>query len=304
MAAKVAKVPTAEGKGLSARPTAPVVKWAGGKRQLLAEIDPLVPKQMRTYFEPFCGGAALFFHLAGKPKRPFEKAVLCDQNEELIALYRALRDDAEALIVELAQYTNDKELFLRVRAQKPAKLTTVQRGARLLFLNRTCYNGLWRVNSKNQFNVPFGRYAKPKILDAPRLRKAALVLQGVDLQCSDFLAVTSAAVPGDFVYFDPPYVAASDTADFATYGPLGFSHADQVRLRDELHRLGACGVKLLLSNADTPESRALYKGMHLQTVTARRSISRVGDQRNAVGELLVRPIVKRPTRSTELKVPR
>jgi DNA adenine methylase len=273
-----------------ARPHAPVVKWAGGKRQLLAELEPFVPKQINTYYEPFCGGAALFFHLAGQAPRPFKKAVLCDQNEELIALYQSLRDDVEALIEELRPYTNDKELFLRVRAIDPKLLTTVQRGARLLFLNRTCYNGLWRVNSKNIFNVPFGRYARPKILDAPRLRKAAEALQGVDLRCADFITVTKAAKPGDFVYFDPPYVAASDTADFATYGPLGFSHEDQVRLRDELQRLGNAGVELLLSNADTAESRALYKGMQVKSVTARRSISRVGDQRNSVHELLVQPV--------------
>jgi DNA adenine methylase len=296
MATQAAKALADESKRPYLRPNAPVVKWAGGKRQLLAEIDAHVPKQIGTYFEPFCGGAALFFHLAGQPKRQFQKAVLCDQNEELIALYRSLRDDVDTLIAELAHYTNDKELFLRVRALNPTKLTTVQRGARLLFLNRTCYNGLWRVNSKNEFNVPFGRYAKPKILDAPRLRKAAVALQGVDLRCADFLDVTKAAIPGDFVYFDPPYVAASNTADFATYGPLGFSHADQVRLRNELGRLGNCGVKSLLSNADTAESRELYEGMHLQAVMARRSISRVGDKRNAVSELLVRPKTKRAIR--------
>jgi DNA adenine methylase len=295
MVTKAPKAPAKEGVKPYARPHAPVVKWAGGKRQLLAEIEPFLPKHIGTYYEPFCGGAALFFHLAGQTPRPFEKAVLCDQNEELIALYRSLRDDADALIAELGHYTNDKDLFLRVRALDPKCLTTVQRGARLLFLNRTCYNGLWRVNSKNIFNVPFGRYARPKILDAPRLLKAAEVLQGVDLRCADFLTVTTAAKPGDFVYFDPPYVAASDTADFTTYGPIGFLHADQVRLRDELLRLGNAGVKSLLSNADTAESRALYEGMQIKSIVARRRISRVGDQRNSVSELLVRPSTKHTT---------
>lgn len=266
----------------------PVVKWAGGKTRLLHELLACAPAgPVGTYAEPFCGGAALFFALASEAPPRFARAVLADRNPELVALYRVLRDDVDALVAALAQYRNERELYYEVRDVDPTSLSDVERGARLLFLNKTCFNGLWRVNAKGRFNVPFGRYASPRILDEPRLRAAARALVGADIHLGDFSEVTGRLAAGDFVYFDPPYVPLSKTAAFTAYASGGFSQGDQTRLRDELRALRERGVRAALSNADTPETRALYKEFFVRRVSMPRAINSNPDKRGEIGELLV-----------------
>ncbi len=268
----------------------PIVKWAGGKTRLLPRILEHVPKKMRTYAEPFMGGAAVFLALAAereRGERKFDHAVLADRNEDLVACYLAVRDSVEDVIYALGKYKYDEEMFYEVRGRDPSKMSKVERGARLLYLNRTCFNGLWRVNSKGTFNVPFGRYTKPKIVDPPKLRRASELLQGVEILHEDFSSVTKRLKKGDFVYFDPPYAPASDTADFTAYAKDGFGLPDQQRLADELVRLGEASVHALLSNADTKLTRALYKGLRRETANVRRSINSDTSNRGHAAELLV-----------------
>ena len=271
----------------------PIVKWAGGKSRLLPELRKHLPAEIRTYAEPFAGGAALFFSLAQddlsglRGARRFKQAILADQNEDLIACYRAVRDAVEDLIVALGEYRYEKELFYEVRDRDPHTMGDVERGARFVFLNRTCFNGLWRVNSKGKFNVPFGRYTNPKIADPVGLRAASKALQNVALEHADFSDVTAKLRAGDFVYFDPPYVPASDTADFTSYAVEGFGATEQARLVGELERLRTRGVFAMLSNADTPRTRALYKDFHFETVEAPRSINADGAKRGTATELIV-----------------
>ena len=266
----------------------PIVKWAGGKGRLVPALRRHVPPKMRTYVEPFAGGAALFFALASETPRPFERAVLCDMNEELVACYRAVQSDVEAVIAALGKYKYDREVFYKTRERDTRRLGDVARAARLIYLNRTCYNGLWRVNSKGKFNVPFGRYTNPLICDAKSLRAASAALAGVELRVGDFSSVTSGLGRGDFVYFDPPYVPVSKTADFTSYAKGGFGPEEQERLVCEMRRLARAGVGTLLSNADTPGTRALYRQFVHHTVDARRSINSDSRKRGPVRELLVR----------------
>jgi DNA adenine methylase len=263
----------------------PIVKWAGGKSKLLPELRTRVPKAIDTYVEPFMGGAALFFSLASE--RPFKRARLGDKNEDLVACYRAVRDTVEDVIAALGPYKYDRDVYYRARDQDPRKLNDPARAARLIFLNRTCYNGLWRVNSKGKFNVPFGRYTNPKICDPDGLREAAKLLAGVDVQLSDFDTMTRDLSERDFVYFDPPYVPVSKTADFTAYSADGFDRADQERLVDRMRVLKKRGVKALLSNADTEETRQLYREFRTETVLMPRSINRDASKRGDIGELLV-----------------
>jgi len=265
----------------------PIVKWAGGKAKLLGTLLARVPTAMRTYAEPFAGGAALFFALADDRSRTFERAVLADRNEDLIACYRAVRDDVEKLIVALGAFKHDEDEFYRVREQDPTQLDDVARAARLIFLNRTCFNGLWRVNRSGKFNVPFGRYANPRIVDPEGLRAAARALGRAELVTADFATVTASLGAGDFVYFDPPYVPLTKTSSFTAYAEGGFGPADQERLATELAVLRDRGVAAMLSNADTPVTRALYEQFSVQLATAARSINSKGASRGHVGELIV-----------------
>lgn len=272
----------------------PIVKWAGGKSRLLPALLPNVPKSIGTYAEPFAGGAALFFGLAGaaairlsKSARPWKRAVLNDQNEELVACYRAVQGDVEALLEALRGYRYDRDLFYEVRDRDTRGMSDVERGARLIFLNRTCFNGLWRVNAAGKFNVPFGRYTNPKIVDEERLRAASRALANVDLRVGDFAAVTRSLGEGDFVYFDPPYVPVSKTAAFTAYDKSGFGEAEQARLAKELRRLKAAGVRAMLSNADTPETRELYAGLRVSIVRVARPINSDTSKRGDTAEVVV-----------------
>ncbi len=281
----------------------PIVKWAGGKAALVPALLAELPPEIRTYVEPFAGGAALFFALASSPVRRFRRARLNDRNAELVACYRAVQSDLPALVERLGTYRYDKELYYQVRDVDPRDLGDVERGARLLFLNRTCFNGLWRENSKGKFNVPFGTYKNPRILDPLLLERAHAALAGVKLSSDDFADACGRLGVGDFVYFDPPYVPATKTASFTAYSASGFTMADQQRLVGLLGDLAKRGVKAMLSNADTPETRALYQDFRVRAVSARRPINSDPRKRGAAGELLVMNFDAEPARAPRARPP-
>lgn len=265
----------------------PFLKWAGGKRQLLPELRKYVPAQFGRYFEPFVGAGALFFDLAP------ERAVLSDVNSRLMATYIAVRDDVGALIVELAALEarykaagDRKAFYLALRDAPPPYGNSV--AAEMLFLNRTCFNGLYRVNKAGKFNVPFGDHKDPTICDAQNLRRASLDLSSMQLRTGSFEFACTEAKAGDLVYFDPPYVPVTPTASFTAYTPNGFGLTQQVRLADLARDLKRRGVHVILTNSDTPVVRGLYaSGFDLHPVSVRRAINSRGTQRGPVGELII-----------------
>ncbi len=274
----------------------PFLKWAGGKSQLLAQYDAFFPKgRVKTYFEPFVGSGAVFFHLRGQGLA--ERYCLYDVNGELINVYLAVRDDVEALIALLAAHQaahrqDGERHYYAARALDrdpawPRNASPVERAARMIYLNKTCYNGLWRVNSKGHFNVPMGRYKNPAILDEGRLRAASLALQGVEIAVQGFEAVVPKAGPGDFVYFDPPYVPLSATANFTSYAADDFGPDDQRRLANVYRELDARGCRVMLSNADTPFVHELYGGFRIEIVQARRAINSRAGGRGMINEVVV-----------------
>lgn len=261
----------------------PLLKWAGGKRQLLAPIFKRLPAKIETYYEPFVGGGAVFFALAADGR--FRRAVLSDQNEELITTYRAVKDDVESVIAVLREMPHSEEHYYETRLWNPR--LPERRAARMIYLNRTGYNGLYRVNSSGKFNVPFGRYVRPNICDEERLRAVSLALQGVTLEVSDFEATVKKAKVGDAVYFDPPYVPVSKTASFAQYHHRRFGDDEHVRLAELFTSLGERGVASVLSNSDTPRTRELFSECAHEFVQARRSINSAANRRGATSEILV-----------------
>jgi len=263
----------------------PFLKWAGGKRRLLKQYAPYFPSRssVRRYYEPFIGSAAVFFHL-----QP-ENAHLSDVNKRLVDIYRVVQQDVEGLIEALKVHRNERDYYYHVRALDTAKLSQAEKAARLIFLNRTCYNGLYRENSRGQFNVPFGRYDNPKICDQVRLRRASLALQGVDLIVDDFAQVVELAGPGDFVYFDPPYEPLSATSNFTSYNRHGFDQDDQRRLAAVVDQLTGRGCHVMLSNSSAPLIVELYDRpqYRLVPVLARRNINSKAERRGPVKELLI-----------------
>lgn len=265
------------------RRAGPFLKWAGGKRQLLPHLLEQAPDAFGTYHEPFVGGGALFFALGP------ERAVLSDLNERLIRTYAAVRDDVEAVIERLAGYPHEREFFDRLRAAEIDSGSDVDVAAWLIYLNKTAYNGLYRVNRMGRFNAPFGRYENPNICDAEALRACSAALAGSQLHHEDFAAVLGRAAAGDFVYFDPPYAPLSLTANFTNYTHHGFSAHDQVRLRDVARELKARGVRVMLSNSNAEHVRALYAdGFTTVEVAATRLINSRADRRGHVTELILR----------------
>ncbi len=273
----------------------PFVKWAGGKGQLLAELMRRLPRHFRRYHEPFVGGAALFFNLYNQG-RLRQGAVLSDYNPELVLCYQVVRDDAEALIATLKrheQHRLDREYFMEIRGwdRQPdfAQRSHVERAARTIFLNRTCYNGLYRLNNKGQFNAPFGYYKNPLICDPENMRAASKALRHVELLVGDFGDAATHAEPGDLVYFDPPYVPMSATASFTHYTGQTFGPDDQRRLARLFDDLMERGVYVMLSNSATPLSRELYAAHAVSTsvVLASRKINCDGRKRGSVEELIV-----------------
>lgn len=263
----------------------PFLKWAGGKSRLIPSYAPYLPKRetIRRYIEPFIGSAALFFHL--RPPR----ARLSDCNHKLIEVYQVVRDDVEGLIRALQPHQNDKDYYYRVRAQEPRDLGTVERAARIIYMNKTCYNGLYRENQMGEFNVPFGRYKRPRICDEERLRAASRALQGVELCTADFADAVADAGEGDFVYFDPPYVPLNATSSFTSYSRFGFDDLDHRRLADTVFELTARGCRVMLSNSSAPLVYELYahSGYALKEIEARRNINSRADGRGPVTELLI-----------------
>ncbi len=267
----------------------PFLKWAGGKGKLVPEILARFPQRFGRYHEPFIGGGAVFFAL--EPAM----AIISDVNAELIATYRAVRDNVETVIRELSALSVDEEHYYQMRAADPRGLSPVGQAVRTLFLNRTCFNGLYRVNSRGQFNVPFGRYANPRLCNPENLRLAARALCGVAIEVESVFDIGRRVRRGDLVYFDPPYDPVSPTASFTTYARDGFGRDEQVRLRDLFSDLAGQGVHVVLSNSDTPFIRELYRDFRVDTVHARRAINSRADRRGPVTEVLVsaRPGVRR-----------
>jgi DNA adenine methylase len=269
----------------SKRGALPLLKWAGGKRALLTDLLRYVPAEFPRYFEPFAGGATLFFNLAP------QQALLADANPHLISLYETVRDQPQALMQALDRlqpHVLDAEFYYQLRACQTDTLEPVQRAARLIYLNKTCYNGLYRENRRGQFNVPFGRYHRPPALYNPdNLRAAAAVLAKATLLCSDFEQAVAGAEPGDFVYFDPPYVPLNATASFTRYTRASFGEPQQRRLAEVFRALAQRGCRVLLSNSDTPLVRALYSDFPCEVVRASRNINSRADGRAQIAELLI-----------------
>jgi DNA adenine methylase len=265
---------------------APFLKWAGGKRQLLPRILDLAPARIDTYYEPFVGGGAVFFALAAQGR--FRRAVIADANAELVVCYQTIREDVDGVVAALRKHRNDHDEYYRVRAQDPGELSLAARAARLVFLNRCGYNGLYRVNSKGVFNVPFGRYRRPLICDEEKLRAVARALRTVKITCADFAKVLVKPGPGDFVYLDPPYVPISPTSSFTAYAARDFGAEAQARLAEALRALSARRVAALLSNSDCTATRKLYRGLEIERIRARRSINSVAGRRGPVNEILVK----------------
>lgn len=269
----------------------PFVKWVGGKRQLLKQFrnlalyppelfDPVV----NTYYEPFVGGGAVFFDLLP------ESAELSDLNEELVITYNVIKDDIDELIALLKKHIYSKEYYLEVRAKNVEDLSDVEIASRFIFLNRTGFNGLYRVNKKGQFNVPFGRYNNPIICDEENLRHVSKELQNVTIKHQDYKAVLKTATRGDFIYFDPPYYPINRTSSFTAYTSEGFLEKEQIELRDTFVELHKRGCFVMLSNSDTPYINELYlgiKGVTVHKITAGRAINSKGSGRGKITEVLV-----------------
>jgi DNA adenine methylase len=278
--------------GTAARMTSrPFLKWAGGKQRLLKHYIPLLPERANAYYEPFVGSGALFFHL--RAHQFADRYCLYDANEELINAYRVVRDRVEALVEALAEHErlHSADHYYQVRALDKAagwaSRPPVERAARMIYLNKTCYNGLWRVNRRGHFNVPIGRYRRPNILDRSRLRAASEALQGVDISQGDFRKMADRVKAGDFVYFDPPYVPLTPTANFTDYYAGGFGQAEQEALANTFRRLNEKGCQVMLSNSDTDLVRELYQDYEIVTVEARRAINSQAGKRGPVSEVVV-----------------
>lgn len=275
----------------------PFLKWAGGKSQLLPELVRRSPRRIETYYEPFLGGAALFFALSADPERAPRRTVLNDLNGPLMATYEVVRDEPERLIAALERLHEEyacaddaarAALYYRIRDEHRRE-ARVDVAARVIFLNKTCFNGLFRVNRRGEFNVPFGRYRAPRILDREGLRAASQALHAVELRSLDFEEACADAGAGDFVYFDPPFHPLSATSNFTAYTEREFGRAEQIRLKRCVDALTSRGVSVMLSNSPHPWIRGGYEfaGYNLDEVQARRAINSRGDGRGPIGELVI-----------------
>ncbi len=269
----------------ASRSPVPFLKWAGGKSQLLSTFDAYLPATFNSYIEPFVGGGAMFFHLSGKGL--IEKAQLSDLNAELVNAYTMVRDCPDRLIRELSKHLNDPDYFYKLRALDPKTLNALDRASRLIYLNKTCFNGLYRVNRSGQFNVPFGYYKKPNTCDRDNLHATSSALVSTKITCSPFEEVLATAKRGDFVYLDPPYQPISSTANFTSYTASCFGASDQERLATMVKKLDRKGCQFMLSNSDNDFIRSLYSDFRIETVYATRAINCRGDKRGKITEVLV-----------------
>jgi DNA adenine methylase len=268
-------------------PASPIVKWVGGKGRILAQLMPLLPPGVERlrHVEPFAGGAAMFF-----ARRP-DRALLCDVNPALVHTYTMVKERVEDVIERLQAHRaqHDGEHYYRVRDRYNAGGNdAVERAAMFIYLNKTCFNGLHRVNRRGHFNVPAGRYKNPNIADAENLRAASAALASADIRCEGFEGLLESARPGDFVYLDPPYEPVSATASFTSYAQDGFAQRDQTRLRDVFTELTRRGCRAMLSNSDVPFIRDLYRAFRIDTVAAPRAVSCDASNRGPVSEVVVR----------------
>ena len=267
----------------------PFLKWAGGKTQLLSQFEALYPpkSQVKRYLEPFVGSGAVFFHV----KRLFnpDEIFLLDNNEELINVYGVVQNHVEGLIRALAKHQNShtRDHYYRTRSQNSPAMSSLSRAARLIYLNKTCFNGLYRVNAAGQFNVPMGRYKNPTILDGANLRAAAKALRGVQLQAAHFRDTLEHARSGDFIYFDPPYQPLSQTSSFTAYTRGAFRSSDQEELAEVFRILSARGCNVMLSNSASSSIRKLYDGFEIRRVKARRSINSKAERRGQIPEAVI-----------------
>lgn len=264
----------------------PFIKWVGGKRQLIGELKSRMPKKYNRYIEPFIGGGALFFELQAK------NAIINDYNQELVNLYKVVRDSPIELLEDLAKHKNESEYYYEIRLldrdeKKFKKLTKIQRASRFIYLNKTGFNGLYRVNSRGEYNVPFGRYKNPNYINRENILACSELLKDSEILNGDFEAIKPKIQRGDFVYFDPPYVPLTPTASFTGYTKIGFDEDMQIRLRDLCNYIDEIGAYFMLSNSYTDLILELYDGYKIHTVKATRSINSRGDQRGKIKEVIV-----------------
>lgn len=266
----------------------PFLKWVGGKGQLLGSLLERVAAAgaFRTYHEPFVGGGALFFELHRQGALR-DGAVLSDKNPHLLEVWQVVREDVDALVSALAHHKarHCEDYYYQVRAERSPD--RVARAARVIYLNKTCFNGLYRENRRGDFNVPFGRYTDPPILDEENLRACSLALRDVDLRCHGFEAAADGVGARDFVYFDPPYVPVSKTSVFTEYQKDGFGEADQRRLAQVFRELSQRGARVMLSNSWSPLVFECYGEYTLHQLSAARNLNSKADRRGAVSEALV-----------------
>jgi DNA adenine methylase len=270
----------------------PFVKWAGGKRQIITSLEGHLPKKFNTYFEPFLGGGALLFHLLNQS--PNLKCSISDLNSDLILAYITIRDKVEQLIESLEKHSgkysaDQREYYYSVRESAPKN--QIEKVSRLLFLNKTCFNGLYRVNSKGQFNVPLGRYTNPSIVNKENLISVSKILQSknIAIRCKDFAAILDEAKKDDFVYFDPPYQPVSKTANFTSYTKCEFTYKDLERLADLCQKLDKKDCKVLLSNSNTKEVKKLFSSKwKIVEILANRAINSNSKKRTGHSELLIK----------------
>lgn len=265
----------------------PIVKWAGGKFKLINQLLPYLPAEFKNYHEPFFGSGAVFFSLFHELLSRQTQAFISDLNNELINLYEVVRDDVEGLIEASRVHIYEKEYYYYIRSLDPNNLSKTKRASRMLYLNKTCFNGLWRVNRKGQFNVSFGNYVNPKIVDEPALINASTAFRYAKVFSGDFEVVLDNAKEGDFVYLDPPYVPLSSSANFTGYTPDMFTQEDHVRLKKVFRELHKRGCFVVLSNSNTDMVKELYEGYNIKVIKAARAINSNTQRRGAIKELLI-----------------
>lgn len=267
----------------------PILKWVGGKRQLLSEIIPLIDESCDNYVEPFIGGGAVLFRL--QPK----KAIINDYNTELINVYRTVRDDLDGLVALLKEHEkyNSSDYYYEVRALDRTpdfdKMSNLEKAARIIYLNKTCYNGLYRVNSLGQFNSPYGKYKNPNIVNEVVLRAISKYLNRneISIRSGDYKDVLNDIEKNTFVYLDPPYMPISSSSSFTGYTEGGFGYDKQVELKEECDKLNSKGVQFLQSNSDCEEIRELYKAYRIKVVKAKRAINSDAKKRGQINEVLI-----------------
>ena len=263
----------------------PFVKWVGGKTQLLPELTSRIPSNFSRYFEPFIGGGALFFHYSP------EQSTLIDINEELTNAYRVIKYQTEELITDLKRHIHEKDYYYQIRnvdRSSEYKLwSDVRRASRLIYLNKTCFNGLYRVNSKGKFNTPMGSYKNPKIVDEVNLRACSKALASAEIINGSFLEVEEKVQGDDFVYFDPPYAPLNATSNFTGYSQKGFDNQMQLDLRNLCDRLDKKGVRFMVSNSNAPLILDLYRDYKIELVYATRAINSKGHKRGKIPEVIV-----------------